>query len=201
MPDSWPEADVVAAIYERLVRGDCLAQTDFIVEVLEPLVSHLWAWRRDADEHMWLTAAEDAVLSVIRNPAVYNPAKCGNLFAFLRMAAERDLLNLLERERRHHRNRENRDCVELPVDGRNPSVEEVADDLPTFDDQAMATEVASLTDLERQVFELMRDGEKRTSVFATILDIGHLPVEERAREVKRVKDRIIKRLQRAGGKS
>jgi len=201
MPDSWPEVDVVVAIYERLVPGDCLAQSDFIVAVLEPLVSHLRAWRRDVDEHMWLTAAEDAVLSVIRNPHVYNPAKGGNLFAFLRMAAERDLLNALERERRHHRNRENRDCVELLADGRNPSMEEVADDLPTFDDPAVATEIASFTDRERQVFELMRDGEKRTSVFATILGIGDMPLEEQTREVKRVKDRIVKRLQRVGGKS
>jgi DNA-directed RNA polymerase specialized sigma24 family protein len=201
MPGSWPEADVVAAIYERLVRGDCLAQTDFIAAVLEPLVSHLRVWRRDVDEHMWLTAAEDAVLSVIHNPPVYNPAKGGNLLAFMRMAAERDLLNALEREHRHHRNRENRDCVELPEGGRNSSVEEVADDLPTFDDPAVATEVASFTVMERQVFELMRDGVKRTSVFAIILGIGDMPLEEQTREVKRVKDRIIKRLQRAGGKS
>jgi DNA-directed RNA polymerase specialized sigma24 family protein len=201
MLDSWPEADTVAAIFERLRQGDRLAQSDFIAAVLDPLVSHLRAWRRDADEHMCLTAAEDAVLSVIHNPSVYNPAKGSNLFAFLCMAAKGDLLNVLERERRHHRNRENRDCVELPADGRNSPAEEVLDDLPSFDDPALAAEIACFTDSERQVFELMRSGEKRTCVFADLLDIGHLPVEEQAREVKRVKERIMKRLKRGGGKA
>jgi RNA polymerase sigma-70 factor, ECF subfamily len=201
MPDSWPEANAVAAIFERLRQGDRLAQSDFIVAVLDPLVSHLRVWRRDADEHMCLTAAEDAVLSAIRNPAVYNPAKGGNLFAFLRMAAERDLLNVLEREHRHHRNRENRDCVELAADDRNPPTEEVADDLPSFDDCAVAAEIASFSDLERQVFNLMKDGERQTFMYIPVLGIENLPKEDQAREVKRMKERIIKRLQRAGRKS
>jgi hypothetical protein len=201
MSNSWPEADEVAAIFERLVQGGSLAQSDFIVAVLDPLVNHLRAWRRDLDEHVWMTAAEDAVLSVIRNPAVFDKKKGGNLIAFLCMAAERDLVNIQAREGRHHRRRENRDCVEFPSDGRNPSMEEVTDELPSFDDQAFAAEISSFTDIERQVFELMRTGERRTSVVADLLGIGHLPNEEQAREVKRVKERIFKRLQRAGRKA
>jgi hypothetical protein len=47
--------------------------------------------------------------------------------------------------------------------------------------------------------DLMREGEKRTVVFADAAGFSDLPPEEQAREVKRVKDRIKKRIQRAGG--
>jgi DNA-directed RNA polymerase specialized sigma24 family protein len=200
MSNSWPDADEVASIFKRFVQGDRVAQSDFILAVLDPLLNHLEAWRRDVDEHTRITAAEDAVLSVIRNPAIYDKTK-GNLITFLCMAARRDLLNAVERERRHHRDRENLDSVEFSMGGRNPSVEEEEYDLPSFDDPALATEIASFTDIERRVFELMRTGERRSSVVADLLGIGHLPNEELAREVKRVKERIFKRLQRAGRKS
>jgi biopolymer transport protein ExbD len=48
------------------------------------------------------------------------------------------------------------------------------------------------------VLELMLDGERQTSVYVEILEIGHLSLEEREREVKKVKDRLKKRLERAG---
>jgi hypothetical protein len=196
----WPDADAVAAVFERLVQGDRVAVSDFIAAVLEPLANHLCAWRRDADEHTCLSAAEDAVLSLIHNPAIYDPAKRG-LIGFLRMAAEGDLLNELEKEKKHNTNRENRDCVELTAKGGNSIAEELADDLPSFDDPSIAAEIANFTATEREVFYLMRDGERRTSAFAVVLSIDHLPVEDQAREVKRVKERLFKRLQRTGRKS
>ena len=79
MSDSWPEPEAVAALYQRLCTGDRVAIAEFITAVLDPLASHLRWWRRDADEHTCLTAAEDAVLSLIRNPALYKPEK-GSLF-------------------------------------------------------------------------------------------------------------------------
>jgi hypothetical protein len=200
MSNSWPEADEVAAIFERFVLGDCLAQSDFIVAVLDQVVNHLRAWRGDVDEHMRITAAEDAVLSVIRNPAQYDNTK-SKLIAFLCMAAKKDLINALESERRHFRGRENSECVELQADGRNTSVEQVADDLPSFDDPALAAEIACFNDIERQVFDLMRNGEKRTTAFAEVMGSGHLSVEDQTGEVKRMKDRIKQRLKRAGRKA
>jgi hypothetical protein len=200
MSNSWPEPEAVVTLYRRLCAGDRLAQSEFIVAVLDPLASHLRLWRVDADEHACLTAAEDAVLSLIRKPAIYDPAKRG-LIGFLCMAAERDLLNAMRKEKKHHTDRENRDCVELPATGGNNAVEELADDLPSFDDPDIAAEIASFTATERDVLYLMRDGEKRTSAFAAVLGIEHLSVEDQASEVKRVKDRIIKRLQRARGKT
>ena len=196
MSDAWPDSETAAVLYERLRTGDPLAQSEFIAAVLDPLVAHLRAKWPHADEHIRITAAGDAVLSLIRNPDLYDPSKRG-LIGFLRMAAEGDFLNVLAKERKHHIGRETREIVELPADGGNTVAE---DGLPSFDDREIAAEIAGLTPPERAVFELMRDGERHTPAFAAALNLGHLPEADWPREVKRVKDRVIKRLQRAGGK-
>ncbi len=199
MSDSWPEAEAVAALFQRLRTGDPLARSDFIHATLDPLLHHLRRWRRDADEHACLTAAEDAILALLRNTGIYDPAG-RTLIGFLRMSAEGDLRHELAKEARHHRNRDSAECVELVPDDGNNSPDERADDLPSFDDPAVAAELASFTATKRAVFELMREGERATPAFAAVLGIVHLSADEQSREVKRVKDRIIKRLQRAGGK-
>lgn len=200
MSNSWPGPETVAELYKRLCTGDRLAQSEFLVAVLDPLASDLRRWHRGADEHACVTAAEDAVLALLQNCAIYDPAKRG-LIGFLRMAAEGDLVNTLNKEQKHQTNRENCDCVELPASGGNSDGEDLADDLPSFEDARIAVVIASFTALELAVFELMRDGEKRTSAFAAVLGSEYLSAEDQANEVKRVKDRIIKRLQRAGRKT
>ena len=198
MSDSWPDPATAATLCERLLAGDPLAPSDFLAAFLDPLVRHLRAWRPNADDHFCITAAEDALLSFLRNPSSYDPGK-RSLAGYLRMAARGDFLNAWKKEAKHRQKREVHGTVELVADGGNGGEEEIADDLPTFDAPNLAAEIASFTPPERTAFELMRGGEKRTPAFAAALGVEHLPADERTREVKRVKDRIIKRLQRAGG--
>lgn len=197
MSHPWPDPDVLADIYHRLAGGDPTAPGD-LAEAVDPLTDHLRRHHPAADDHALWTAAADAVLSVIRNPAVFDPSR-GPLRSFLCMAAEGDYLNLFKKEKRHHAKRETGDCVELPDPAGNP-LQELDADGPSFDDPAVAAEIAALPPADRSVFELMRGGEKRTAAFAPVLGVAHLPPEDQAREVKRAKDRIVKRLQRAGGK-
>jgi DNA-directed RNA polymerase specialized sigma24 family protein len=194
MPDAWPASEVAEDLYRRLADGDPVASSDLAVAVLDPLTAHLQTRHPRADPHACATAAGQAILDLIRQPAIFDPTR-GGLLAFLRMSAERDLLNLFEAERRHHRNREYHDSVE-PADGDGNQRTEAADDLPSLDDPALAAEIASLSPDERTVFDLIRDGEKATAVFATALGLD-VPADEQARAVKRIKDRVVKRLQRA----
>ena len=128
MGEDWPGPDECAALHQRLAAGDDpVASSDFAAAFLDPLVAFLRGTRHGADDHAIQTAAEDAVLSVIRRPAVFDPAR-GNLVSFLRMAATADLNNLRTKEARHQRNREDRECVELAGDGGNPST---SDDVPS----------------------------------------------------------------------
>lgn len=201
MSNTWPDPGEAGAIFQRLLTGgDLLAQSDFAVAFLDPLIAFLRATHPGEDEHALISAAEDAILSVIKNPGVFDPARGKDLAAFLRMAADRDLHNIRDKERRRQRTREDRDCVELPADdGNDPNEDEP--ELPSFDAPAIAEVIAALTEQEQQVFNLMRGGERRTEVFAATLGLANCSREEQERQVKRVKDRIIKRLQRAGGKS
>ncbi len=53
-----------------------------------------------------------------------------------------------------------------------------------------------LSDAESKALELLLDGERKTAVFAEALGIGHLPTTDQRAEVKRVKDKLKKRIQR-----
>ena len=54
-----------------------------------------------------------------------------------------------------------------------------------------------LSKRELGVLELMLRKERKTAVYARAYGIEHLPVVEQRREIKRVKDRLQKRLNRA----
>lgn len=195
MSVSWPEPDQLIGLFDHVRAGDPLAINDFVLVVLEPLAEYLRR-RHQADEHDCNTAAADALFALVRNPNIYDPTRC-SLIGFLRMSAEGDLRNAWERERRHHVGRKSSEYVELASNDGNPPTSDNVDDLPSFDDPRLADEFASFDALEHRVFELMRDGERATAVFAAALGITHQTEVEQAREVKRFKERIMKRLKRA----
>jgi hypothetical protein len=53
-----------------------------------------------------------------------------------------------------------------------------------------------LSEGEMRVLDLIRQGERKTLIYAQALGIDHLPKEEQAAEVNRVKNKIRKRLKR-----
>jgi hypothetical protein len=149
-------------------------------------------------------AAGEAIVGFLNNPAAYSPERLA-VHAFLRMAAQRDLQNLLRKERRHQRNRRDLNVVEhASEDGKHL---ERNDDpsLPLQIEEARQRQAPpdalwqQLTDVERRFWEQMQQGEWRTPVFAVILGVTHLSAGEQRREVKRVKDRLKKRMERTGG--
>ena len=54
---------------------------------------------------------------------------------------------------------------------------------------------------ERKAFIQWLDGERSTAALAVTLKLSHLSQSEQRREVKRFKDRILKRLSRLSEKS
>jgi RNA polymerase sigma-70 factor (ECF subfamily) len=142
---------------------------------------------------------------LIKNPASFDPAR-GDLAAYLRMSAQADLINLLDKEGRHHQGRRPWHLVEHADESRNdlgrnddPSLPlRIAEEQEQANCGALALDGPEWTDTERRVVALMRRGERSTAVFADAMGLGSLPSEEQKREVKRVKDRIKKRLGRRG---
>lgn len=189
------------ALYARLLNNDPLASADLAERYLDALAG--WLQRRNpgvGDPHLCTVAAGEAILALIKAPRSYDPAR-RSLEGYLRMSAQGDLLNLLRAERRHTDRRASLDAVELSsvvgkqlwdVSG-DPAriVEREAEVLV-----AQPPTVPGLTPQEEQVLVLMQQGERKTVAYARLLGLDRLPVVEQRQEVKRVKDRLQKRLTR-----
>lgn len=188
----WPSDDEILEAWRRLV-ADRDAATAFVAVVLDALEADLRRYSPHADPHHVTEAAGNAVLALVRNPTAFDPAR-SPLPAFLRRAARCDLINAQKADGRHRRDRIPWAAVELA----HPAGNEPADGETFADHPELLAAVAGMDEPDRRVFELMRDGERDTPVFAAALGVAHLPAAEQAAEVKRAKDRVTARLKRAG---
>ena len=115
------------------------------------------------------------------------------------MSARGDLLNALAKARKLADREIAPGPVELDAPGRNtektsPSAER------DLDGQALWDRVCVVVPdpVEQRVVALMLDGTRETLAYSAVLRISDRPLPEQAREVKRVKDKLRARLQRAG---
>jgi RNA polymerase sigma-70 factor (ECF subfamily) len=202
-------ADIEGAdLCRRLRADDAVAPAELCLAYLDDLARWLTARHPRADPHDCQTAAADALLALIKNPAAYKPV-LRSLRGYLQMAATGDLLNLLASARRHTgRSRSFEDVEHSSEAGKLVQEDgDPAEIVAHREDEAPAviglpvlpSDVqAALTEEEQQVRELMWLRERKTTAYAAVLHIADRPIEEQRREVKRVKDRINMRLKRAG---
>ena len=184
-------------LHNRLLLDDPVATEEFFGIAVPELERHLRlrfpSIAVGVDPDIYLSAVFDALTDYFKNPGKYDPTKRG-LMGYLRMAARRDMQNLLAKESRHAKGRTSLENVEFGHSDGNDVSERVARDI---DGQRAVDELTrEMSPDERAVFSLMMDGERSTEVAADAMGIGHLAPREQAREVKRVKDRIKKRIQR-----
>ncbi len=191
-------------LHQRLVDRDPNAPADLAVTFLEPLIA--WLSERNPRIHPDHVneAADEAIVALIRNPASYSPSKC-NLESYLRMSAQGDLRNLLAKERRHRRNYPLLDVELSQDDGKYPGREVEPPVLLMFEEEQARRRDGGpdpvrdgLTEVDRRCLELMESGERKTARFAEILGITDRPIEEQKLLVKRIKDRLKKRIERRG---
>lgn len=210
-PTARFSAEEARALYERLLAEDPTAPSDLAVTYLDRLTTWLIAHNPRVHPNDCATAAGDAILALIKNPRTYKPER-QTLEVYLRMSASGDLRNLLGAERRHREHRADWQAVE-----HSPVVRKYLEDteadpahiLEQREDEALmavtspsvaASLRAGLTPEEARVIELMQRQERKTALYAAALGISELAFKEQQREVKRVKDRLKKRLKRAGGR-
>lgn len=186
-------------IHERLLAADPVAPTELAEAVWEPLVREL------ANRHPRLKASDflrdavtDALISYIKQPAQFDPARRG-LFGFLIMAAEGDLRNALAKTTRRKQREVPIEAVEL-VGGGGKEHLEGPDPDTRLDVQRMRGKIRELFKDPRdwRAVELLMEGERATQAFAKLWGIERLSAKEQACQVKRHKDRIKKVLRRHG---
>jgi RNA polymerase sigma-70 factor (ECF subfamily) len=203
-PDGFPSPEEGLRFHVRLGEGDPVAPAEVCKAYLGPLNVWLVTAFPKIDPHLRQAAIDQALFDYVQQPGRYDPAR-GDLARFLRMAARSDLMNLLAQEQRHQVQRVPWSVVEDDqqgryLSGREPEPAAVLQDREEDERwQAFLRSVkAKCTAAENQVLDLMMAGQRQCQAFAAALDIGHLPAAEQEREVKRVKDRIKKRLEREG---
>ncbi len=189
-----PEADALA-LHRRLCGGDSVAPAEFARAFLGPLVTTLSHMFPGTDPHLVEQAAIDAVFDLIRHPDRFDAGR-RQLRGFLIMAARGDVLNQLRAEQKHQAGRIPFDDVELaPASGNETAGADGPDRLD--DHPALARIRDGLPEPDRRVLDLMCQGERRWEAFAAVLGLADRPQAERRAEVKRVTDRIKRRLKRA----
>ncbi|GAC1639433.1 MAG: hypothetical protein NVS4B2_28880 [Chloroflexota bacterium] len=206
---SLPTQEEALGLHRRLLEGDVVASSEVAMAYLDWLAEWVIARNPSVDRHLCETAAEDALLGLMRRPASYKPERA-SLEAYLRMSASGDLKNALRSEARRRQRQANLEAVELSPDMRKYLQDGDGDparivEIREWRDERMRETIAvpqavldGLSPQEREVLELMHIKERKTEIFAAVLGISHLPPDDQRSEVKRVKDRLTKRVERAG---
>ncbi len=203
-PAPYPPPEEGLNLHLRLCASEADASADICRAYLPPLLASLAAKFRDVDPDVRQTAAHDALIAYLKKPSGYDPER-GDLAKYLRMAARADLLTHQRAEKRHHRGRVAWSVVEFDEDEGNLSGREGEPPAQLQRDEEAERCRARLqwlreccTPEEQRVLDLMLAGERATRVFAEALGWTELSAAEQARQVKQMKDRIKKRLERGG---
>jgi RNA polymerase sigma-70 factor, ECF subfamily len=190
-----PNADEARfrALHLRVLQGDRLALDLLVEEILHSLLRDLRRAFHRVPFDLIVDAAEDALLDYAAHPDRFDVARQVPLAWFLRYAAIRNLRNLMRAEERRHA-REAKYARDLTII--RPTRFSSTAHGPI--DHLMRARVLAVAhdDGERRALLRWLDGVRATSAFADALGITHLSPDEQRREVKRFKDRLLKRLSR-----
>lgn len=201
--------DEAQVIYQRLLRNEPDAPSDFIVLLLDPLTKFLHSkYPSLSDPDLATDIVIDSLFKFVQEPTRYNSDK-SSLWSYLCMDVLGDIRNALDKEMRRQRR-------EVPIDSvadgrlsRNNELEDLIIDklvpimLSEQKDMASVLEqlYAEITEpIDWQIISLICDGERKTEVYAKALGITHLPQPEQTKIVKKNKDRLRVQLKRLGVK-
>ncbi|MCC7103500.1 MAG: hypothetical protein IT307_00020 [Chloroflexi bacterium] len=193
----WTRSDE-RELHARLLAGDPVATVDLAERFLPPLVRQLQRRFPRLEPNVVETIAIDSVLRLGSQPQRYLPDRA-RLLAFLRLDAQGDVLNALKSEKRRQERLTSLEAVELRSAAGNSFVDKLAGPeslLAEDGEEQVARLCEGLEARDREVVELMVEGERRTAVFARALGLEALDAIAQAREVKRAKDRLKARFRR-----
>jgi RNA polymerase sigma-70 factor (ECF subfamily) len=176
-------------LHQLMLKGDVTAPAR-VAEFFLPILSRKLADRsKNVHPNMIDTAVADTLLDYLKRPEKFDPTKLP-LGKFLLMSAGGDLKNLLSSRAKEVERWGFTENVEVPGSAAEHCSEPSDEKL-----KRILNIVESETD--RKLVSLMAEGVRKTDPYAAVLGITHLAQAERAKAVKRHKDRLLKMLQRA----
>jgi RNA polymerase sigma-70 factor (ECF subfamily) len=193
-------------IHQRIIGDDPTAFSELCVRAIEPLVNSLMSSGKSTDYHLCQTIVHDALLEYFEYAQKYDPTK-SPLFSYLRLMCSRDLLNALDKERRKNKkimSIDDEDVAER-VGGRNNvqeerDLDEWVESLSGQDKNEIIRDLkTTFNDTDWEIIQLwIIEGVRNTDRFAAVLQIRDQDIDTQRREVKKAKDRIMKKIIRFG---
>jgi len=197
-------------LHGRLLSGDPIVSEELASKYLPVIQTHVAARAHTHgvhDEDLINDATVEAVFSYIQHPEKFDGSK-SSLLGYLKRAAERDLINLVQKDRRRRRGEELQEDVEESILARKKSSE--IDTIVRGSEQEAISRIQRQRDLagiaassnkrDNALLRLMVEGERSTCKFAAILGVATLPIAEQRRIVKQHKDRLKVQMKRRGSK-
>jgi RNA polymerase sigma-70 factor (ECF subfamily) len=204
MAFSEPARDWQDQIHRRILHNDATAFSELCESVLPVLVNFLQSRFSEQDSHLCESTAIDCLLRYYQTPKSYDPKQI-SLFAYLRMAARYDLMSAIDKERRQHQRLTSLDELaerhqKLEDD---PDSQVVLDDLLQRHTDWSFTQIVKalekhLDRVEKRCLWLMLEGVRENGRYVEALDLSGTDEDSQRVEVKRAKDRLVKKLQRFG---
>ena len=204
MAFSEPSRDWQDRIHRRILHNDATAFSELCESALPVLVNFLQSRFAEQDGHMCETTAIDCLLKYYQTPKTYDPRQI-SLFAYLRMSARYDLMSAINKENRLHQRLTSLDGLanraQKPEDSEDSQV--VLDGLLqrhtdwSFGEIVKALE-KHLDRSEKRCLWLMLEGARDNARYVEALDLKGKDEASQRAEVKRAKDRLVKKLQRFG---
>lgn len=185
----------IQLLHRRVLAGDDDALNQLATVLMKSLHNTLRLQWRGVSTELVATAVEDAILDYARRPGAYDPARHVPLPVFLRHSASRNLTNLVAKERRRLLAETQFAAGTDAVATSTPRIER--EDLLGPAISAIDAVVRVTPAIEQAALMAWLRGERSTKLLARSLNLFHLPSPEQSAEVKRFKDRVRRRLQRA----
>ncbi|MCD9186652.1 MAG: hypothetical protein LUM44_09470 [Pyrinomonadaceae bacterium] len=191
----------VVALHYDLLAGHPVASAQ-IAELLLPkiILALTRKFSNVADEHLIQIATHNAILYYLKSPNKFD-ANRGSLINFIWLRARSSLLNILSSKENPLKRKEFVELEEVHSvygneESQNESIEAFLIDNEQDNLFYKRLSVLLPDQIDRNILELMMNGERNTVLFAAILGIADKSLEEQCSCVKKHKDRIKKFIQR-----
>ncbi len=198
--------DFEQEIHQRLLDNDPTASSELARKFLKRLLDWLKHKFSSVDEELICNAATDAILDYTSYPSRFNPTKL-SLFGYLKMSANCDLLNILEKEKRRNGHQEKlvQQIFHEVIQPNLNSQIDLPEDSELLIPNEYGTKQNIITQilekefpepLDRQLLPLVLKKRSKTSEFIQILGIQDQDKNTQKKIVNRHKNRINKRIER-----
>ncbi|MGK7933183.1 MAG: hypothetical protein AB4041_17370 [Microcystaceae cyanobacterium] len=190
--------DLGQKIHQKILDGHENAPSQLFCSFAEAIIQHLqYRYPNIHDDHLIYDAVTEAMQNYLKRPTTYQPNREKSLLNYLKMSAEGDLKNKLDKEsRRRNREKTIQQSLESEICHSGKSMLDTLADREQIEsfEKILRQE---LSNLDWQLYQLIFQQEERATVnYVELLNLEEKTEFEQRKLVKQHKDRIKKKVAR-----